>query len=73
MTAMPTNTMPDALLRYVFAGLLVAAMVFLLGLSRAINIVNNVVPLAVVRGMQLGLGLSLVRKGVGLVQAPAAA
>ena len=49
------------------AGLLVAAMVFVLGATRGIVVVNNVVPLAVVRGMQLGLGLSLVRKGLRIV------
>jgi hypothetical protein len=49
------------------AGMLVSAFVLLLGLTRAIVVVNNIVPLAVVRGMQLGLGLSLARRGIALI------
>ncbi|KAL1528867.1 hypothetical protein AB1Y20_010190 [Prymnesium parvum] len=49
------------------AGLLVSSLVLLLGLSRAIVLVNNVIPDSVVRGIQIGLGLSLMKKGAALV------
>ena len=49
------------------AGVLVALCVLLLGLTRGVVLVNNVVPIAVVRGMQLGLGLSLARRGLALI------
>jgi MFS superfamily sulfate permease-like transporter len=49
------------------AGMLVGGIVLILGVTRLIVVVNNVVPMSVVRGMQLGLGLSLVKKGVLLV------
>lgn len=49
------------------AGLLMAAIVGILGISRGIVIVNNIVPLAVVRGIQIGLGLSLMKTGLDMV------
>ena len=49
------------------AGMLVAGIVLALGLTRSILVINNVIPLSVVRGMQLGLGMSLMRRGVSLV------
>lgn len=49
------------------AGIFVSAIVFLLGATRGIIVVNNLVPLAVIRGMQLGLGLSLMRRGFTFV------
>ena len=49
------------------AGLLVAGCILLLGLTRGVVVVNNLVPIAVVRGMQLGLGLSLARRGLELI------
>ena len=49
------------------AGMLVSACVLVLGLTRGVIVVNNMVPIAVVRGMQLGLGLSLARRGVDLI------
>ena len=49
------------------AGMIVSACVLLLGLTRGIMVINNIVPLAVVRGMQLGLGLSLARRGIDLI------
>ena len=49
------------------AGMLVAAMVLLLGVTRGVVVVNNFVPVSVVRGLQLGLGLSLARRGLGLI------
>lgn len=50
------------------AGLLVAIMVLLLGVTRGIVLVNDLIPTPVVRGLQLGLGLSLMRKGVALIE-----
>ena len=50
------------------AGLGVAVVVALLGLTGAIEIVNRVVPWPVVRGMQLGLGLSMCIKGVAMIE-----
>ena len=49
------------------AGMFVAVLVLLLGLTRGVVVVNNAVPVAVVRGLQLGLGLSLVRRGLALI------
>ena len=41
------------------AGIMTSTIVLALGLTRSILIVSNVIPISVVRGMQLGLGLSL--------------
>ena len=46
-----------------------STIVLALGLTRSILIVSNVIPISVVRGMQLGLGLSLLRRGLGLITA----
>merc|ERR1719424_2171416 len=51
------------------AGMMTSAMVLLLGASSAILLVARLVPDAVVRGMQLGLGMSLALKGCALVAA----
>ena len=51
------------------AGILVSAMVFFLGFTRLIDVVNKAVPMAVIYGMQLGLGFSLMRKGMNLILA----
>jgi MFS superfamily sulfate permease-like transporter len=51
------------------AGMLVSAIVLMLGLTKSVIVINNVVPNAVVRGMQLGLGLSLARRGLEIVLA----
>eukprot|EP00966_Prymnesium_polylepis_P052253 1210024-Prymnesium_polylepis.1 len=49
------------------AGMQVSAFVLVLGVTRGIVLVNNVIPSAVVCGIQIGLGLSLMRKGATLV------
>eukprot|EP00898_Chlorokybus_atmophyticus_P002796 jgi/Chlat1/3517/Chrsp23S03708 len=53
-------TLPQVLL----AGIATSAIVLGLGLTGLIDMLNRVVPLSVVRGMQLGLGLSLAGKGL---------
>ncbi|KAJ2777729.1 hypothetical protein H4R18_004995 [Coemansia javaensis] len=54
------------------AGLGVAAAVGVLGASRLLRLVTRLVPLAVVKGLQLGTSLQLCRRGVELVRARAA-
>lgn len=49
------------------SGLLTSAMVFFLGVSNLIVVVNKFIPDYVVRGLQLGLGLSLFRKASQLL------
>jgi MFS superfamily sulfate permease-like transporter len=50
------------------AGIWTSAIVLFLGLSKLINTVDRLIPRAVVRGLQLGLGLQLIAKGVLLVR-----
>ena len=50
------------------AGFGVAVVIFLLGITGGIEAVNRVVPWPVVRGMQLGLGLSMCMKGVQMIE-----
>jgi MFS superfamily sulfate permease-like transporter len=50
------------------AGIWTSAIVLILGLSRVINVVDRVIPRPVVRGLQLGLGIQLIEKGVLLVR-----
>lgn len=50
------------------AGIISGGVVFLLGVTRLIDVFNRIIPLAVVRGLQLGLGLILIGKGINLVQ-----
>ncbi|KAK9840623.1 hypothetical protein WJX81_004876 [Elliptochloris bilobata] len=49
------------------AGVFVSGVVFLLGVTRLINIFNRLVPTAVVRGVQLSVGLQLTEKGLRAV------
>jgi len=49
------------------AGMLVSAMVLLLGLTRSIVVVGRLVPEPVILGMQLGLGISLNQKAFALI------
>jgi MFS superfamily sulfate permease-like transporter len=51
----------------VAAGLTVSAVILLLGLTGMIGWLNRVIPRSVVRGVQLGLGLSLLMKGLQMV------
>ncbi len=49
------------------AGIITGAVVLALGITRLIDVFNRLIPLPVVRGLQLGLGLLLIEKGIGLV------
>ncbi len=49
------------------AGIVTSAVVFLLGVTNLIGFLNKHIPLSVVRGLQLGLGLLLIIKGVKMV------
>ena len=50
------------------AGIWTSLVVFILGVTGLITVVNRVIPKPVVRGLQLGLGLQLLEKGVLLVR-----
>lgn len=50
------------------AGVWTSAIILLLGLTRLIDVVDRIIPKAVVRGLQLGLGLTLIERGILLVQ-----
>jgi len=50
------------------AGISTSAIILLLGITGLITVVNRVIPKPVVRGLQLGLGLQLLEKGVLLVR-----
>ncbi|KAH6569737.1 hypothetical protein BASA50_009732 [Batrachochytrium salamandrivorans] len=45
------------------AGMFVSAVLLFLGVTRLINVVNKYIPLTIVRGIQLGAGITLVMKG----------
>lgn len=53
------------------AGLMVGAVVFLLGVTNFIEKVERYVPTAVIRGIQLGIGLKLGMRGIDLVTSSA--
>jgi MFS superfamily sulfate permease-like transporter len=50
------------------AGIWTSLIVFILGVTGLITVVNRAIPKPVVRGLQLGLGLQLLEKGVLLVR-----
>ena len=50
------------------SGLITSAVVTLLGLTRTIYIVNRFIPKDVVSGMQLGLGLNMIKKGITTIK-----
>ncbi|ORZ02307.1 hypothetical protein BCR43DRAFT_465283 [Syncephalastrum racemosum] len=50
------------------AGLGVGAFIFFLGATRTIHLVGSYTPLPVVRGIQLGTGVSLIKKAADLVK-----
>jgi MFS superfamily sulfate permease-like transporter len=50
------------------AGIWTSAIVLFLGLTGLVDVVDRVIPKPVVRGLQLGLGLQLIQKGVQLIQ-----
>lgn len=49
------------------AGLSVSVFVFIFGLTRFITLIQNLIPLAIVRGIQLGTALSLFSKAADLI------
>ena len=49
------------------AGVIVSAVILVLGLTGLIDVVNRIIPRSVVRGIQLSVGLSLVIKGYQMV------
>ncbi len=49
------------------AGLLMGALMFTLGVTGAVEKIERFVPLAVVRGIQLGVGLKLAIKGLAMI------
>ena len=51
----------------VAAGLIMGVLMVTLALSGAIDLINRLVPRAVVRGIQLGVGLKLAQKGVSWI------
>jgi MFS superfamily sulfate permease-like transporter len=50
------------------AGIAVAAIVLFLSITGLMQRLNNFIPLSIIRGIQLGVGLSLLSKGIQLVQ-----
>ena len=50
------------------SGLITSAVVTLLGLTRTIYIVNRYIPKDIVSGMQLGLGLNMIKKGITTIK-----
>jgi MFS superfamily sulfate permease-like transporter len=49
------------------AGIVTSAVVFLLGITNLIGFLNRRIPLSVIRGLQLGLGLLLIINGIKMV------
>lgn len=49
------------------AGLVTGAVIFAFGITRLIELFNGLIPTSVVRGLQLGLGISLAIKGITMV------
>lgn len=49
------------------AGIVTSAVVFILGVTNLISFLNRHIPISVIRGLQLGLGLLLVIKGIKMV------
>ncbi|MEE9252826.1 MAG: putative sulfate/molybdate transporter [Thermodesulfobacteriota bacterium] len=49
------------------AGIVTGGVIFLFGATGLIKLFNRLIPLSVVRGLQLGLGLSLIIKGFSMV------
>jgi MFS superfamily sulfate permease-like transporter len=50
------------------AGIWTSGIILFLGVTRMVNVFDRIVPHPVVRGLQLGLGLQLIEKGVLLVR-----
>jgi len=49
------------------AGIVTGLVIFLFGITRIIELFNRIIPLSVVRGLQLGLGLHLIMKGFSVI------
>ncbi|MBF8302761.1 MAG: Sulfate transporter [Candidatus Dadabacteria bacterium] len=49
------------------AGIITGLVIFLFGITKVIEFFNRIIPLSVVRGLQLGLGLQLIMKGFSMV------
>jgi MFS superfamily sulfate permease-like transporter len=49
------------------AGLITSAVIFLFGITRLIETLNRLIPMSVVRGVQLGLGLQLLMTGIQMI------
>jgi MFS superfamily sulfate permease-like transporter len=50
------------------AGIITGFIIFVFGITRIIEFFNRVIPFSVVRGLQLGLGLNLMIKGISMVE-----
>lgn len=71
MTAIAAIAIDDGMneSQIITAGIGTAVVILLLALTGLMGWLNRVIPRSVVRGMQLGLGLNLLIKGVGMVAA----
>ncbi len=49
------------------AGIVTGLIIFIFGITRIIELFNRIIPLSVVRGLQLGIGLQLLIKGFSMV------
>ena len=49
------------------SGLITSTTIFILGITRTIKIFNKIIPKDLISGMQLGLGLNMIKKGVYLI------
>ena len=49
------------------AGIVTGLIIFIFGITRIIELFNRIIPLSVVRGLQLGIGLQLLIKGFTMV------
>jgi len=49
------------------AGLITSSVIFLLGITKTINIFNKIIPIDLISGMQLGLGLNMIKKGIDII------
>jgi MFS superfamily sulfate permease-like transporter len=49
------------------AGVVTGLIIFLFGITRVIELFNRIIPLSVIRGLQLGIGLQLLIKGFSMV------
>lgn len=49
------------------AGIVTGLIIFIFGVTRIIELFNRIIPLSVIRGLQLGIGLQLLMKGFSMV------